>query len=44
MVNKFIEDIDYIVKKIEDELSKEEYGKVLELRESLLKLHRDRKV
>ena len=44
MVNKFIEDIDYIVKKIEDELSQEEYGKVLELRESLLKLHRERKV
>ena len=44
IANKFIEDIDYFVKKIEDELSQEEYCKILDLRESLLKLHRERKV
>ena len=44
MVNKFIEDIDYIVKKIEDELSQEEYRKILDLRDSLFKKHRERKV
>jgi len=44
MSNKFIEDIDYVIKKIEDELSQEEYRKILEIRESLLKLHRERKV
>jgi hypothetical protein len=44
MVNKFIEDIDYIVKKIQDELSQEEYRKVLELRDSLLRMHRERRV
>ncbi len=44
MVNKFIEDIDYVVKKIEDELSQEEYRKVLELRDSLLRMYRERRV
>ena len=44
MVNKFIEDIDYIVKKIQDELSQEEYRKVLELRDSLLRMHMERRV
>ncbi len=44
MVNKFIEDIDYVVKKIEDELSQEEYRKILVLRDSLFKMHRERKV
>ena len=44
MVNKFIEDIDYVVKKIEDELSQEEYRKILDLRDSLFKKHRERKV
>jgi len=44
MVNKFIEDIDYIVKKIQDELSQEEYRKVLELRDSLLRMYRERRV
>ena len=44
MANKFIEDIDYVVKKIEDELSQEEYRKILILRESLLKLYRERRV
>lgn len=44
MVNKFIEDIDYIVKKIQDELSQEEYRKILELRDSLFRMHRERRV
>jgi hypothetical protein len=44
MVNKFIEDIDYIVKKIQDELSQEEYRKVLELRDSLLRMYMERRV
>ncbi|MBT3285593.1 hypothetical protein HN807_03550 [Candidatus Bathyarchaeota archaeon] len=44
MVNKFIEDIDYVVKKIQDELSQEEYRKVLNLRDSLIKMYRERKV
>jgi hypothetical protein len=44
MVNKFIEDIDYVVKKIEDELSQEEYRKILGLRDSLIRLYRERKV
>jgi len=44
MVNKFIEDIDYIVKKIQDELSQEEYRKVLELCDSLLRMYRERRV
>ena len=44
MSNKFIEDIDTVVKKIEDGLSQEEYQKVLALRESLLKMYRERKV
>ena len=44
IANKFIEDIDYVVKKIEDELSQEEYSKILVLRESLLKLYRERRV
>lgn len=44
MPNKFTEDIDYVVKKIEDELSQEEYRKVLGLRESLLRMYRERKV
>jgi hypothetical protein len=44
IANKFIEDIDYVVKKIEDELSQEEYGKILKLRESLLQLYRERRV
>lgn len=44
MSNKFIEDIDTVVKKIEDELSQEEYRKILDLRESLLRMHRERKV
>jgi hypothetical protein len=44
MVNKFIEDIDYIVKKIQDELSQEEYRKVVDLRDSLLKMYRERRV
>ena len=44
MVSKFIEDIDYIVKKIQDELSQEEYRKVLELRDSLLRMHMERRV
>jgi len=44
MVNKFIEDIDYIVKKIQDELSQEEYSKVLKLRDSLLRMYMERRV
>jgi hypothetical protein len=44
MVNKFIEDIDYVVKKIEDELSQEEYRKILVLRDSLFRMYRERKV
>lgn len=44
MVNKFIEDIDYIVKKIQDELSQEEYRKILELRDSLFRMHKERRV
>jgi hypothetical protein len=44
MVNKFIEDIDYIVKKIQDELSQEEYRKILDLRDSLLRMYRERRV
>lgn len=44
MVNKFIEDIDYVVKKIEDELSQEEYRKILGLRDSLFRMYRERKV
>lgn len=44
MVNKFIEDIDYVVRKIQDELSQEEYRKVLNLRDSLIKMYRERKV
>ncbi len=44
MVNKFIEDIDYVVKKIQDELSQEEYRKVVDLRDSLLKMYRERRV
>ena len=44
MVNKFIEDIDYVVKKIEDELSQEEYLKILGLRDSLFRMYRERKV
>ena len=43
-VNKFIEDIDYVVKKIEDELSQEEYRKVLDLRDSLIRMYRERRV
>ena len=44
MGSLFIEDIDTVVRKIEDELSQEEYGKILDLRESLLRLYRERKV
>ncbi len=44
MSNKFIEDIDTVVKKIENELSQEEYRKILDLRESLLKMYRERRV
>jgi hypothetical protein len=44
MDNKFIEDIDTVVKKIEDELSQEEYSKILVLRESLISMYRQRKV
>ncbi len=44
MGNKFIEDIDTVVKKIEDELSQEEYRKVLDLREYLVRMYRERKV
>ena len=44
MSNKFVDDINTVVKKIEDELSQEEYKKILELRESLFKMHRERKV
>ncbi len=44
MVNKFIEDIDYIVKKIQDELSQEEYRKILDLRDSLLSMYKERRV
>ena len=44
MGNKFIEDIDKVVKKIEDELSQEEYNKILVLRESLISMYRQRKV
>jgi len=44
MVNKFIEDIDYIVKKIQDELSQEEYRKILDLRDSLLRMYKERRV
>ncbi len=44
MVNNFIEDIEYIVKKIEDELSQEEYRKIQDLRDSLLRMYRERKV
>ncbi len=44
MVNKFIEDIDYVVNKIEDELSQEEYRKILGLRDSLFRMYRERKV
>ena len=44
MGNKFIDDIDTVVKKIEDELSQEEYDKILGLRESLIRMYRERKV
>lgn len=44
MGNKFNEDIDTVVRKIEDELSQEEYGKILGLRESLQRMYRERKV
>lgn len=44
MNNKFIDDIDTVVKKIEDELSQEEYVKILELRKSLVRMYRERKV
>jgi len=43
-VNKFIDDIDYVVKKIEDELSQEEYRKVIDLRDSLIRMYRERRV
>lgn len=44
MGNKFIDDIDTVLKKIEDELSQEEYKKILELRESLIRMYRERRV
>jgi hypothetical protein len=44
MGNKFIDDIDTVVNKIEDELSQEEYQKILDLRESLFRMYKERKV
>jgi len=42
--NKFIQDLDSVIKKFEDELSEKEYQKILRLREDLIEKHNRREV
>ena len=44
IVNKFIQDIDSVIKKFEDELSEKEYQKILVLREDLIEKQSKRQV
>ncbi len=44
MDNKFIDDIDTVVRKVTGDLSQKEYHKVIELRESLLRMYEENKV
>ena len=42
--NKFIQDLDSVIKKFEDELTEKEYQKILRLREDLIEKHNRREV
>ena len=42
--NKFIQDLDSVIKKFEDELTEKEYQKILRLREDLIEKHDRREV
>ena len=44
MGNEFITDVDFLIKKIENELNDEEYAKLLKLRDELIEMYRKNRV